>query len=386
MSTKLESEPASIVRQRLDEVDISGVERQFNNTPLEYFGEFEGKYLWILREDKQTVTDTSGDIHRASFKVRGAEAAIRHSLGEAKEGVYFASAGNAGVGIAAAAIRHGLMAFGGVPEGAPTTKVNTLEVLGAKLEFFPDYDTAASIMEQRARDNGHLFIPAFDSYAVVAGQGTVAGHALTQAREQFFTPDYLLVSGGGGSLAAGCLAELNRQQPCNPQTLLVCTELEGSTVITQSLEAGRLVELESVNKFSDGTAVCKMGAVTLRIMQALGNHKNFSTTIITQEELEGAMVFADDLLDQMPEPAGAHGFAEFLRREEAGNYVVVCSGANIDNAKADRVRASVATRVEKSKHRVSRLRVISGPTLRTASIDLRQHAAQKSIPHNAGCG
>src|SRR6266496_4611934 len=100
------SKAAQRTLRQLETVDVSSVSERFNHTPLEYYGEFDGKHLYVLREDKQTVTAPDGRIFHASFKVRGAEAVVAHHEQAAQNGILFASAGNHGVGIAAAGLRR----------------------------------------------------------------------------------------------------------------------------------------------------------------------------------------------------------------------------------------------------------------------------------------
>src|SRR5215213_5840039 len=268
------------IRRRMAAVDVSSVERLYNRTPLEYYGDFDGRRLWVLREDLQTVLDRDGQPRQASFKVRGGEAAVNHHLDIAENGVVFASAGNAGVGVAAAGLRRGLKVLGGIPKDAPLSKVEVLRALNADLELFPDYDAAAIAMGRFAAEYSRLFVPAFDLDAVIRGAGTVAEHALALATQQGFVPDSLIVSGGGGGLSAGCLAELHRLQADNPQTAVVCVELAGSEIIGESLRATRPLTLPEINTFSGGTAVRQMGRITLDLLMKLRHVHPFNHAVV----------------------------------------------------------------------------------------------------------
>src|SRR5712692_3831311 len=103
-----------------------------------------------------------------SFKLRGALNALQQ-LGE-HSGVVTASAGNHGLGVAAAAKQVGLSATVVVPETASQTKIDALRASGAELILHgPTYGEAEAHGIELARERGLRFISPYNDAAVVAG-------------------------------------------------------------------------------------------------------------------------------------------------------------------------------------------------------------------------
>ncbi|MGB4861149.1 MAG: pyridoxal-phosphate dependent enzyme, partial [Tepidiformaceae bacterium] len=136
-----------------------------------------------------------------SFKVRGALNFVRQlSPEESKRGLVAMSAGNHAQGVALAAAAKGISATIVVPASAPLAKITATRALGARVVV-----QGASLDEARAEAfaiaerEGRIFVPPFDSDAVIAGQGTIALEILRQAPEV----EEVLVPAGGGGLLAG---------------------------------------------------------------------------------------------------------------------------------------------------------------------------------------
>ena len=88
-----------------------------------------GPHIYLKLESFQPI---------GSFKIRGAVNAVAQLPAESlKEGVWTVSAGNAGQGVALAAREAGTPASVLVMDGAPATKLNAIERLGAPRARLP---------------------------------------------------------------------------------------------------------------------------------------------------------------------------------------------------------------------------------------------------------
>ena len=88
----------------------------------------------------------------------------------------------------------------------------------------------------------------FNDLDVATGQGTIAMEII----KELPTVDYILVPIGGGGLATGVstLAKL-----LNPKIKVIGVEPAGANCMQESIKAGHVVTLPSVNTIADGTAV-----------------------------------------------------------------------------------------------------------------------------------
>eukprot|EP01068_Selenidium_serpulae_P005200 Selendium_serpulae@DN3913_c0_g1_i2.p1 len=120
--------------------------------------------------------------------------------------------------------------------------------------------------------------------------------------------------------------------------------------MTASLQAGRIVVLDSINTFADGAALKSVGKNTFRIVQ----HVVDEMVLVTTDEICSAIKrgFSDSRV--LLEPAGALAIAGLVKyvlanKLENKNLIAVTSGANMD---FDRLR-HVSERADTSEHLLS---------------------------------
>src|SRR3984885_10820389 len=168
------------------------------HTPLEYNAGLSEKYgceLYLKREDLQIVR---------SYKLRGAYNMISQlSADELSRGVVCASAGNHAQGVAFSCNKLGTKGVIFMPEITPKQKVKQTEMFGnGNVELVLVGDTFDDcLMEALAytEKHGMTFIPPFDNYKVIEGQGTVGVEILKDLPDA----EVVIMPVGGGGLAAG---------------------------------------------------------------------------------------------------------------------------------------------------------------------------------------
>lgn len=220
--------------------------------------------------------------YTGAYKVRGAYYKISTLSEEEKSrGLITASAGNHAQGVAYAAKLAGAGAVIVMPTTTPLMKVNRTRSYGAEVVLHGDvFDEALAHANRLAAEKGYTFIHPFNDLDVATGQGTIAMEII----KELPTVDYILVPIGGGGLCTGgaTLAKL-----LNPKIKIIGVEPAGANCMQESLRAGKVVSLPSVNTIADGTAVQTPGELLLPYIQ-----ENVDK-IITIEDSELIVAFLD---------------------------------------------------------------------------------------------
>lgn len=264
----------------------------------------------------------------ASFKIRGAVNAFhRIDKSELASGVVTASAGNWAQGLAWAARSAGVPCTIIVPDGAPRTKLDAIERLGARFIAVP-FDRWWQTMTERRFEGveGRFFHPVEDE-PVMAGNGTIALEIL----EDLPGVEAVLVPWGGGGLATGIGSGLRQLAPT---VEIHACEVETAAPLTPSLAAGKATTVARTASFVDG-----IGSATL-----LPRMWPFAKEILTASHTTpvAAIASAIRLLVErnriVAEGAGACAVAVALSGcIEARRIVCVVSGGNIDTAVLARI-------------------------------------------------
>jgi threonine dehydratase len=259
-----------------------------------------------------------------SFKLRGAQNALLLHQEEAGRGVYTASGGNHGIGVAHAARRLGRRATVYLPLTAPVRSEEVLRGLGAEVvRAGAAWDDAWALCERHAKELGALLIHPFDDADIIAGQGTLALELLEDVPD----PDLVLVAIGGGGLISGVATVVRARM----QGQVVGVEPEGADAMARSLAAGRLVRLPRVTTIAGSLAPLQACERTLSLVRQLCA----GVALVRDDELCAAQALLEEDLRLQVEPAGAAALAALcsgrLRPEWLGGarrIAMVLCGAN----------------------------------------------------------
>ncbi|MFN8290011.1 MAG: threonine ammonia-lyase [Chitinophagaceae bacterium] len=297
-------------------------------TPLSYNHNLSKKYqcnVFLKREDLQVVR---------SYKLRGAFN-MMSSLPAAglKKGVVCASAGNHAQGFAYSCKKLGVNGVVFMPVITPKQKVKQTKMFGegnVEVRLTGDtFDDCAVAAKKFTEENGMTFIPPFDDYRIIEGQGTVGIEILEDISDLATGNtgiDFLFVPVGGGGLSAGVGSYFKTY---SPGTTIIGLEPEGAPAMYESLKAGYPVTLDHIDRFVDGAAVKRVGDITLSICKEVldGIHLvpegRVCTTILRLYNEDAIVV----------EPAGALSIAaldDFADQVKGRNVVCIISGSNND--------------------------------------------------------
>lgn len=210
-----------------------------------------------------------------SFKDRGAlNRLLLLSPEERARGVVTASAGNHAQALAYHCGRLGISATVVMPEFTPLIKVQNTRRFGARvIQEGATLSDGFQVVRRLMEEEGLTLVHPFDDEAVIAGQGTVG----LELAEQVEDLSVVVVPVGGGGLISGIAVAL---KTLKPSVRVVGVEAAAAPSAKASLEAGRIVALESAETLADGIAVKRIGEKTFPLLQ------QYVDEIVTVEEEE----------------------------------------------------------------------------------------------------
>jgi threonine dehydratase len=262
--------------------------------------------------------------HTGSFKLRGAmNKMLSLTRAQRERGVVTASTGNHGAALAYSIGKLDSTGTVFVPQNASPGKVQTIERLGAKVQFFGDDMTDTEAHARNfAEKNGLTYISPYNDLQVIGGQGTIAVELVKELNKI----DAVFVALGGGGLISGIAGYLKSIHPgvdiigCSPQN---------SQVMIRSVGAGKILQLPSLPTISDGTTGgIEPGALTFDLCRELID--DYET--VTEEEIKASLRDFLQTQHMLIEGAAAMAVAAMIKRRDliAGkNIVVIICGANI---------------------------------------------------------
>jgi threonine dehydratase len=273
----------------------------------------------LKREDLQRVR---------SYKIRGAYNKISSlSKEERAKGVICASAGNHAQGVAFACFHLKIKGTIYMPSVTPKQKVEQTNLFGGDwVEIVLEGDTfddASLAARKYGQETGKIFVHPFDDPKIIEGQATVGLELIEQTKMPI---DYLFVCIGGGGLASGLISVFSE---LSPSTKIIGVEPKGAPSMKTSMETGKVVSLEHIDKFIDGAAVKKVGELTFPICNY------YLDKMITVDEGKVCQTILDlynrDAI--VVEPAGALTIAaldDYKDEIKGKNVVCIIGGSNND--------------------------------------------------------
>lgn len=262
-------------------------------TPLDYakcLSSITGNSIWLKREDLQPVF---------SFKLRGAYNKMASLTAEQKSrGVVTCSAGNHAQGVAFSARYLNISAKIFMPTITPTIKVDAVRRMGADVSLIGNtFDEAVVACLKCAAEEGRVPVHPFDDLTVIAGQAVIGLELMKQHPSQL---DAVFVPVGGGGIIAGIGSAL---KAISPSTKIVGVEAVECPGLTESLKCGRVVSLDSIGTFADGTAVKTIGSNTFRI--CYNGRVVDETILVNTDEICSAIKNGFNDVRVVLEPSGA---------------------------------------------------------------------------------
>ena len=327
-----------------------------NRTPLLFNLNLSKKYqcnVFLKREDLQVVR---------SYKLRGAYNMMSClPAAQLQRGMVCASAGNHAQGFAYSCKKLNCKGVVFMPVITPNQKISQTKMFGednVTIKLVGDtFDDCAIAAKKFTEENSMIFIPPFDDYKIIEGQGTVGVEILEQLNEDEnisyrFSPsississpfgvlheenerssrggrglDFLFIPVGGGGLSAGVGSYF---KTFSPKTKIIGVEPEGAPSMFEALKAGHPVTLDNIERFVDGAAVKRVGEITFTFCKDVLDDMHLvpegkvCTTILKLYNEDAIVV----------EPAGALSIAaldDYAEEIKGKNVVCIIGGGNND--------------------------------------------------------
>ena len=294
------------------------IREHIRETPLElspYLSQLVDAMVYLKLESNQIT---------GSFKLRGAlNKFLSLTTKQQKEEVITASSGNH-----AAAMAYTLHKFGGrgviyLPENVSPAKVEALRPYGVELKFHgDDCIQSETLARETATNTDRVFISPYNDLKIIGGQGTI-GIELLGRMENL---DAVLVPVGGGGLISGIAGYL---KAVNQHIEIIGCQPQNSAVMHASIQAGKILELESKPTLADGTAGgLEPDAVTFDICKKFVD----DFILVSESDIKNAIIFCIERHQLLIEGAAALSIAAFMkdRKRFAGkNVVLIISGKKI---------------------------------------------------------
>ncbi|TAK66626.1 MAG: threonine/serine dehydratase [Betaproteobacteria bacterium] len=301
------------------------VYRYLKPTPLyRYFGlsELIGANVWVKHENH---------LPGGAYKVRGAVNLVAHlSRKERDSGLFTASTGNHGQGIAFAARAHGLRATIAVPEGASPGKVAGMRGLGAEVVFRgPNYESALEWAIGAAAAQGGRLVDATEDL-IIHGVGTYGLEIIEELPEV----DAIIVpvASGSGAWATGIVAKT-----INPRIQLIAVQSAQAPAMQRTWVAGKPVTV-AAHTVADALGVSVPFEKTRPFLRKYLD----DFVLVDDGAIEAAVLLLLEHTHNLAEGAGAAPLAAALKLRDrlAGkNVVLVMTGGNLS---IDRLRKLLA--------------------------------------------
>ena len=266
-----------------------------------------------------------------AFKFRGALSKISTLPKGAK--IVCASAGNHSQGCALASKICGINCVVYMPETAPQAKVAATRGYGAEVrQYGQTFDDAnKKCLEDLKVEKDLIFVPPFDDFDVMAGQGTIG----LEIYEDLKDVQTVVVSVGGGGLCAGVATAIKTLSP-KCRIVAVNAALFPNTYLKYQKEKGREIDpiAESEPKtgkkpLADGIAVKVPGSLTYPYISKYVDE----FVVVSEKEISLAIAVLSQRCKCIVEGAGASTLAAVLfhkfKYEKGENIVCVLSGGNI---------------------------------------------------------
>jgi threonine dehydratase len=292
-----------------------------HRTPLQRNNHLSKKYncnIFLKREDLQVVR---------SYKLRGAYNMMSSlSKEQLDKGVVCASAGNHAQGFAFSCKKLNAKGVVFMPIITPNQKVTQTQMHGdgnVEIKLVGDtFDDCAIAAKKFTEENNMTFIPPFDDYRIIEGQGTVGVEILEDQSEI----DYLFIPIGGGGLCSGVGSYFKTY---SPKTKIIGIEPEGAPAMFEARKQGHPVTLDSIDRFVDGAAVKRVGELTFSICQEVMDEMH----LVPEGKVCSTILklYNEDAI--VVEPAGALSIAaldDFAGEIRGKNVVCIVSGSNND--------------------------------------------------------
>lgn len=263
-----------------------------------------------------------------SFKIRGAMHKISGMSKEMKkQGVIAASAGNHAQAVAYACLIQKVDSMIIMPKNASPSKILATKAYGAKVILEGNnYDESAEFVNEYAKKENRIIIPAFNDPEIIAGQGTVGLEIL----EDLADVDEVYVPVGGGGLISGIAIAI---KSIKPNVKVIGVESAAFPTMKESLKNNRIMKVRNGHTIADGISIKTPGKLSFELVKKYVDE----IVLVDDASIVQTMFLLMERSKIVTEAAGAASLAYLINRAQSSSHrekekklVSVVSGGNVD--------------------------------------------------------
>ena len=256
-----------------------------------------------------------------SFKIRGAMNKILSF--DDKQEFITASSGNHGIAVAYTLNQLNLRGSIYLPEYTSTSKKEALNEYDVCINYFgKDCVQTENFAKEKAKEKNLEYISPYNDLKIIGGQATIG----LELENQLDSIESVLVPVGGGGLISGIAGYLKTS---NKDIKIIGCQPSNSSVMFESIKAGHIVEKESEDTISDGTAGgIEEDSITFDIC----NKYVDDFIIVEEDEIKKGILLALEKHSLLIEGAAALSIASFINKKDefkGKNVILVLSGSRI---------------------------------------------------------
>jgi threonine dehydratase len=215
-----------------------------------------------------------------------------------------------------------------MPADAPRAKIAGTRSYGAEVHLYDrEREDRDAIAAHHAAARRAAFVPPFDDFDIIAGQGTAGLEIMQDLARLGLRASQVLVPCSGGGLTGGIAIAVKAHDSA---ARVVAVEPAGFDDMARSLATGTPQRNERMSgTICDALMMVTPGKLNFAIARELVSEG----VAVTDDEVRAAMRYAFDTLKLVVEPGGAVGLAAVLTgrvKTEGLVTVVVLSGGNAD--------------------------------------------------------
>lgn len=258
-----------------------------------------------------------------AFKARGAaNAVLKLTPEERKNGVATHSSGNHAAALARAASQAGIRSYIVMPSNAPDIKKAAVRDYGGEIiECEPNQKAREARLEEVVEETGATIIHPYHNLDVIEGQATCTLEMLSEGIDF----DAIIAPVGGGGLLSGAALAGHY---LSPDTRIYAGEPEGADDAYRSMKAKTLLPADRSDTIADGLLV-SLGEMNFEIIRAYVE----DIFTVSDEEIIAAMRLIFERMKMVIEPSSAVPLAAILANKEIFKDMkvgVIISGGNVD--------------------------------------------------------
>lgn len=225
-----------------------------------------------------------------SFKLRGISHMIQKATQEGTcEHVYCASGGNAGLAAAYASHQLNISCTIILPSSTPQFISDQLKNLGAEVKIHGDvYDEAKQLAQELGKQQGSLYVPAFEHPTIWEGHSSMIVEAEGQLKVK---PDVVITCVGGGGLLNGMIQGMRQVGWTDVPVLAI--ETQGANCFNAAIAAGEVVTLPAITSIAKSLGALSVSPVTLEYYKQK-QPPIISHLVTDKEAVHACIKFAED--------------------------------------------------------------------------------------------